>query len=216
MGSYASIMNDSPLNQFEVDLYVKFTTEPPVAMTGVSLVTAATGVVAALPIPGGGVDTNVVIDQDSALDALGLQPGDLSLGPLLAATVGLAAIDEGYFLVPRGDVIRSDKLPLNSQVYAQVLEVNVNNNFTVILFAGSHNLTTGGSADSDNRSMLLEGILQGLDVRIVTPLASTDPAAASIVQGYEAMVQSDDTSAFTTKLTRTALPCSLTGLHALD
>jgi hypothetical protein len=41
MGSYASIMNDSPLNQFEVDLYVKFTTDFPGDITGLPLVTAA-------------------------------------------------------------------------------------------------------------------------------------------------------------------------------
>ncbi|KAJ7791430.1 hypothetical protein B0H14DRAFT_3566804 [Mycena olivaceomarginata] len=206
MGSYASIMNDLSPNQFEVDLYVKFTTDFPGNITSLPLVTAAQGVVAALPIPDQNEGANVVLDQDSALSALGLDPGDLSLGPLLAATIGLTAIDEGYLSVPRGDVIRTDSLPINSTVYAQVLTVAVNNNFTVVLFAGTHNLTTAGTANGDNRFLLLEGILQGLDTRIVTPLNSTDPAATALIDQYEAMVQSEDTAAFTTKITPNVLP----------
>ncbi|KAF7344202.1 hypothetical protein MVEN_01710700 [Mycena venus] len=212
-------MNDAPLNGNEVDLYVKFATEPPGPITVLSAVTAAPGVAAALPIPGQSpdTDTTVVIDQDSAYDALGLQPGSLGLGPLLAAVIGSASINEGFLLVPRGDVIRSDQLPLNSTVFAQILEVNVNNNSTVVLFAGTENFTTSGIANGDNRFMLLEGVLQGLlDVRIVDPIASTDPGAASIVEQYEAMIQSEDTSAFTTKITPSVLPCSLTGLNSLD
>ncbi|KAK7023254.1 hypothetical protein R3P38DRAFT_2531993 [Favolaschia claudopus] len=210
-------MNDAPLSQLEFDLYVKFTSDPPVSVTGLSLVTAAAGVVAALPIPNVAESANVILDPDSALAALGLVPGDLSLGPLLAGTIGLTAIDEGYLAVPRGNFIRTDKLPLNSTVYAEVLSVSVNNNSTVILFAGSHNLTTGGTAESDNRSMFLEGILQGLDTRIVTPLASTDPSAQNIVDQYEAMIQSEDTSTFTTAIKASDLrPCSLAKLFALD
>ncbi|KAJ7355302.1 hypothetical protein DFH08DRAFT_852137 [Mycena albidolilacea] len=216
MGSYASIMNDAPLNQFEVDLYVKFTTDFPGNITGLPLVTAAQGVVAALPIPDQNEGANVVLDQDSALSALGLDPGDLSLGPLLAATIGMTAIDEGYLSVPRGDVIRTDSLPINSTVYAQVLTVAVNNNFTVVLFAGTHNLTTAGTANGDNRFLLLEGILQGLDTRIVTPLNSTDPAATALIDQYEAMVQSEDTAAFTTKITPNVLPCAFKGIAELD
>ncbi|KAJ7201993.1 hypothetical protein B0H12DRAFT_1162919 [Mycena haematopus] len=212
MGSYASIMNDSPVNPIEVDLYVKFTMDPPAAITGVSLVTAATGVVATQPLAN--ELANVVIDPDSAQAALGLDPGALGLGSVLAASIGLAAIDEGFMYVPRGNVLRSERFLVNIPVYAQVLAVSVNNDATVILFAGNHNLTTGATPNSDNRVLFLEEIAGGLDTRIVTPIASTDPTAASIIDAYEAMVQSEDTSAFTTKVTRSVLPCS--GLAALD
>lgn len=130
-------------------------------------------------------------------------------------------------------MIRTDSLPINSTVYAQVLTVAVNNNSTVVLFAGTHNLTTAGTANGDNRFLLLEGILQGLDTRIVTPLNSSkydkclyrpaqltifsaDPAATALIDQYEVMVQSEDTAAFTTKITPNVLPCAFKTIAELD
>ncbi|KAJ7436108.1 hypothetical protein B0H11DRAFT_2207342 [Mycena galericulata] len=210
MGAYVSVMNDFPLNQGEVDSYLKFTTEPPASVTANLL-----GVVAALPIANSSSETTVVLDEDSASNAVGLQPGVLSLGPLLAATIGLTAISEGYLLIPRGDLLRSNKLPLNSQVYVEYLTVSVNNNSTVILLAANQTLTTGGSANSDNRITMQELLVNQFST-IAGPIASTDPAAASIVEDYEAMIQSDDISAFTTNITRnTSNECSSRPLWAL-
>ncbi|KAJ7899778.1 hypothetical protein B0H13DRAFT_1883671 [Mycena leptocephala] len=166
MGSYVSIMNDSPLNPIEVDLYVKYTVDPPAPITGVSL-----GVVAAQPLAN--ELANVVIDQDSVQTALGLDPGSLGLGSILAASIGLAAIDEGFRYVPRGNVLRSERFLVNLPVYAQVLAVSVNNNSTVILFAGNHDLTTGATPNSDTRALFLENIAGNLDTRVVTPIASS-------------------------------------------
>ncbi|KAF7351774.1 hypothetical protein MSAN_01610800 [Mycena sanguinolenta] len=207
MGSYVSIMNDSAVNSLEVDLYVKYSLEPPAPITAISLVTAATGVVAAQPL----ADelANVVIDPNTVQANLGLDPGSLSLGPILAAAIGLAAIEGGFKYVPRGNVFRSERYQVNTSVYAEVLAVNVNNNSTVVLFAGNHTLTTGATLNSDNRALFLENIATGLDTRIVTPINSTDPNATSIIDAYEAMIQSDNTTAFTTVVTSVVLPCSL-------
>ncbi|KAJ7201767.1 hypothetical protein B0H12DRAFT_1080944 [Mycena haematopus] len=198
MGSYASIMNDLPLNGMEVDTYIKFTTNPPAPVTGLALVTATTGVVAALPNANVNGEINVIIDQDSALDALGLAPGALSLGPLLGATIGVAAIGDGYLILPEEDIFAATICPSAAQFMPS--------NSSVTLFAGSSNLTTAANADGDNRTLFVESILGTLDARVATPIASTDSTAAGMIDEYEAMIQSEDTSVFTTQVTANVLP----------
>ncbi|KAJ6451265.1 hypothetical protein C8R45DRAFT_946272 [Mycena sanguinolenta] len=208
MGSYASIMNDVRSNGMEVDVYIKFTTQPPVPVTGLALVTETVGVVAAVPVANVNGEINVILDQDSALDVLGADPGALSLGPLLAAAIRVTAEQGGYLLLPQGAFLRSDNLPISSAVYAQVLTIAVNSNSSVSLFAGSSNLTTAAMANGDTRTLFVESILGGLDTRIATPIASTDPTAAGLIDQYEAMIQAEDTSVFTTQIKPSVLPCA--------
>ncbi|KAJ7868222.1 hypothetical protein B0H14DRAFT_3441369 [Mycena olivaceomarginata] len=165
-----------------------------------------------------GDDTTVVIDQDSAFDALGMDPGALDLGHLLAAVIGAASIDEDYSPIPRGDVLRSDQANISSTVFVQWHLVSVNNPNEVVLFGGMKNLTTGSVAGGDNRFLFVEQFLAqtGVETRIVRPIASTDPTATGLVDQYEAMIQGADTSAFTIPKTSSQSPCSLIGMQALD
>ncbi|KAF7298541.1 hypothetical protein MIND_00800800 [Mycena indigotica] len=220
MGSYISIMNDGPVNQFQVDVWVKFSTTPPMASTVLALAPGAPGVVAAIPSTNSslGTDTVVIIDSDTASETFGLTPDATNPGNLLANIIGAASIDDGYSYIPRGDVLRSDRVDVSSKVFVQWHMVSVNNPQTVVLFGGVQSFLSGNTTNGDNRFLFLESFLaqSGVDTRLVNPILNNDTRAAALVAQYEAMIQSEDTSAFTVVKTASQPPCSLIGMQALD